>query len=113
MNLIRRYSSFFVLAATLMSVSLAFAQAGAPSAPPPSAAELKDAAAKAPTTDQLKAGDPGGSMTGSVADVPASDTKTGLTLGDTANQVGQNKIYRGGDRVSVAIKPQQLVGCAV
>ena len=47
MNLIRRYSSFFVLAATLMSVSLAFAQAGAPSAPPPSAAELKDAAAKA------------------------------------------------------------------
>ena len=92
MNLIRRYSSFFVLAATLMSVSLAFAQAGAPSAPPPSAAELKDAAAKAPTTDQLKAGDPGGSMTGTVADVPASDTKTGLTLGDTANQVGQNKI---------------------
>ncbi|MGH9516498.1 MAG: ammonium transporter [Terriglobales bacterium] len=92
MNLIRRYSSFLVLAITLLGSTLALAQAAAQSAPPPSAAELKDAAAKAPTTDQLKAGDPGGTMTGTISDVPVSDSKAGLTLGDTANQVGQNKI---------------------
>jgi Amt family ammonium transporter len=62
-------------------------------APPSSAtAELKDAAAKAPTTATLAAGDPGGTITGTVSDVPVSDAKTGLTLGDVANQVGQNKI---------------------
>jgi Amt family ammonium transporter len=92
MNLIRRYSSFLVLATTLLAGTLAFAQAAAPSAPPPSAAELKEAAAKTPTTDDLKKGDPGGSLTGTVNDVPASDSKAGLTLGDVANQVGQNKI---------------------
>ena len=61
-------------------------------AAPPSAAELKDAAAKAPTTSTLAAGDPGGTVTGNVNDVPVSDTKTGLTLSDVASQVGQNKI---------------------
>src|SRR5437763_16459856 len=99
MKLIRRCCFLLSLFALGLLISaVAYGQAAAPAAapaaaaPPPSAAELKDAAAKAPTTDQLKAGDPGGSMTGTVADVPASDTKTGLTLGDTANQVGQNKI---------------------
>ena len=57
-----------------------------------SAAELKDAAAKAPATSTLANGDPGGSMTGTVNDVPVADSKAGLTLGDVANQVGQNKI---------------------
>src|SRR3954451_21984364 len=61
-------------------------------AAPPSAAELKDAAAKAPTTSTLAAGDPGGTITGNVNDVPVTDSKAGLTLGDVANQVGQNKI---------------------
>ena len=79
-----------VLALGLMISAVAYGQAAA--APPPSAAELKDTAAKAPTTDQLKAGDPGGSMTGTINDVPVSDSKTGLTAGDIANQVGQNKI---------------------
>jgi Amt family ammonium transporter len=92
MNLIRRCSSFLVLATTLLPATLAFAQAAAPSAPPPSAAELKDAAAKAPTTADLQKGDPGGTLTGTISDVPASDSKAGLTLADTANQVGQNKI---------------------
>ena len=87
-----------VLTLSLMLGATAFGQAAAPAAappaaaPPPSAAELKDAAAKAPTTTQLQAGDPGGALTGTVNDVPVSDPKTGLTLGDTANQVGQNKI---------------------
>jgi Amt family ammonium transporter len=99
MKLIRRCCFLLsLLALGLMISAVAYGQAAAPAAapaaaaPPPSAAELKDAAAKAPTTDQLKAGDPGGTLTGTVNDVPVGDPKTGLTLGDTANQVGQNKI---------------------
>jgi len=57
-----------------------------------SAAELKDAAGKAPTTAVLANGDPGGTLTGTINDVPAADSKVGVTLGDVANQVGQNKI---------------------
>jgi Amt family ammonium transporter len=57
-----------------------------------SAAELKDAAGKAPTTAVLANGDPGGSLTGTISDVPAADSKAGVTLADVANQVGQNKI---------------------
>jgi ammonium transporter, Amt family len=66
--------------------------ARADAAPSASAAELKDTASKAPTTTTLAAGDPGGSITGTVNDVPVGDAKVGLTLGDVANQVGQNKI---------------------
>jgi ammonium transporter, Amt family len=66
--------------------------ARADAAPSASAAELKDTASKAPTTTTLAAGDPGGSNTGTVNDVPVGDAKVGLTLGDVANQVGQNKI---------------------
>ena len=62
--------------------------------PPPSAAntELKDAAAKAPSTADLQKGDPGGTLTGTISDVPAADSKVGVTVPDVANQVGQNKI---------------------
>src|SRR6185437_8513089 len=66
------------------------ARADAP--PSASAAELKAAASTAPATTTLANGDPGGALTGTVSDVPVSDAKTGLTLGDVANQVGQNKI---------------------
>ena len=79
----------FALAVALFAGARVVAHADAA---PPSAAELKDAAAKAPTTATLQAGDPGGSLTGSVSDVPVTDSKAGLTLGDVANQVGQNKI---------------------
>jgi len=78
------------LAVMLMAGAVTVARADAP--PSASAAELKDAAAKAPTTADLGQGDPGGSLTGTVTDVPVSDAKAGLTLGDVANQVGQNKI---------------------
>ena len=57
-----------------------------------SAAELKNALSSAPTTKDLQQGDPGGTLTGTVNDVPVANPKTGLTLGDVANQVGQNKI---------------------
>jgi Amt family ammonium transporter len=70
------------------------APAPAAAAPPASAAavELKDAASKAPATADLAKGDPGGTITGTINDVPAADSKVGLTLPDVANQVGQNKI---------------------
>lgn len=54
--------------------------------------ELAATAGKAPTTADLQKGDPGGSITGTINDVPASDSKVGVTIGDVANQVGQNKI---------------------
>jgi Amt family ammonium transporter len=57
-----------------------------------STAELKDAASKAPAAADLAKGDPGGTITGTINDVPASDSKVGVTLPDTANQVGQNKV---------------------
>jgi ammonium transporter, Amt family len=98
MKLIRcACSGLCVLLIALSLGSGAMAQAAAPAAtatPPPSAAtaELKDATGKAPTTDALKAGDPGGTITGTVNDVPAADSKVGVTLPDVANQVGQNKV---------------------
>jgi len=84
-------SAFCICAIAVLLLSGARAVARADAAPP-SAAELKDTVAKAPTTAQLAAGDPGGTVTGSINDVPVSDAKTGLTLGDVASQVGQNKI---------------------
>src|SRR5229473_25881 len=93
--------SLCILVLRLTMSSMAHAQAAAPASapaaaapPPPSAAdaELKDAAGKAPSTADLQKGDPGGTITGTINDVPASDSKAGVTLPDTANQVGQNKI---------------------
>ncbi|MFZ3202224.1 MAG: ammonium transporter, partial [Candidatus Acidiferrales bacterium] len=40
----------------------------------------------------LAKGDPGGTITGTINDVPAADSTKGVTLPDVANQVGQNKI---------------------
>ena len=45
-----------------------------------------------PSADDLAKGDPGGTKTGTVNDVIAADPNKGLTLGDTVNQVGQNRI---------------------
>jgi Amt family ammonium transporter len=66
------------------------AQAQAPVSP--TTAELKDAAAKAAPATALQKGDPGGTLTGTINDVPTSDPKTGPTIGDVANLAGQNKI---------------------
>jgi ammonium transporter, Amt family len=83
-----------LIGAVANAQSSAPASAPAPAAPPPSAsaAELKDAAAKAPTTADLQKGDPGGTLTGTINDVPAADRKAGVTLPDVANMAGQNKI---------------------
>ncbi|HEX7730217.1 MAG TPA: ammonium transporter [Terracidiphilus sp.] len=89
MRIARITSSLCLLAMLLVAGAGIVARADAPSA---SAAELKTAAGAAPTTATLANGDPGGSLTGTVSDVPVGDAKVGLTLGDVANQVGQNKI---------------------
>jgi len=90
MRIVRVASCICILAFLLTTCAGIVAHADA--APSASTAELKDAAAKAPSTATLAAGDPGGAVTGTVNDVPVGDAKAGLTLGDVANQVGQNKI---------------------
>jgi Amt family ammonium transporter len=90
MRIVRIASSICALAFVLTSGLGIVARADAP--PSASAAELKDAVGKAPPTATLANGDPGGALTGTVSDVPVGDAKVGLTLGDVANQVGQNKI---------------------
>lgn len=86
-----RFASCICALAIVLSAGAGIV-ASANAAPSASAAELKDATAKAPTTAQLAKGDPGGTITGTINDVPVADAKTGLTLGDVANQIGQNKI---------------------
>ncbi len=79
----------------MLAIASAAAFGQAPAAP---------AAANAPVmTDDLKnvstptsavriKGDPDGGLTGNVSDIPVSDAKKGLTMADTLNQIGQNKI---------------------
>jgi len=67
------------------------AHAQAPAAVPADA-ELKSALAKAPSTADLAKGDPGGTITGTMNDVPVADSKVGPTVADVGTQVGQNKI---------------------
>ncbi len=77
--------AFCVLVLSLVMTAVGLAQSQ-------STTELKDAAAKAPAAADMQKGDPAGTITGTISDVPVSDTKAGLTLGDAANQIGQNKI---------------------
>ena len=80
-----KFCCLCALAVFVLLSAMAYAQSG-------TAAELKDAAGKAPVAADLAKGDPGGSLTGTINDVPASDSKVGVTLPDVANQVGQNKV---------------------
>jgi Amt family ammonium transporter len=101
MKKIRQYSCLTLCLLTLSLVlgvsahaqtPAAAAPTAAPASPPTADAELKDAAGKAPTTADLAKGDPGGTATGTISDVPAADSKVGVTLTDVANQTGQDKI---------------------
>jgi Amt family ammonium transporter len=68
--------------------------AGAAAAAPPPAmitdADIKNLSG--PKADDKAKGDPAGTITGTVSDIPVGDTKKGLALGDVMNQVGQNLI---------------------
>jgi ammonium transporter, Amt family len=83
---------------TMLAVSLAAqTPAAAPAATPPATAPvaITDADIKnvaPPAADARAKGDPDGSLTGTVSDVPVADAKKGLTVADVVNQVGQNKI---------------------
>jgi Amt family ammonium transporter len=100
-----------VLLAVAMTWGLgwsAHAQAPAPDAQPATAAPaavpapaaaaptmITDADIKAlsgPKADDKAKGDPAGTLTGNVADIPVGDMKKGLTLADVVNEVGQNQI---------------------
>jgi len=63
-----------------------------PAAAPSLTAPLPVKDANPPSADDLAKGDPGGTLTGTIADVSVSDAKKGLTLGDAINQIGQNKV---------------------
>jgi ammonium transporter, Amt family len=86
---------FSLLPAILALASVAgFGQTPA-AAPPAPAAPLTTNDVKNIDTpsvaDRLK-GDPGGALTGTVADVAVGDAKKGLTVADAINQIGQNKV---------------------
>src|SRR6516162_10214275 len=84
--------------AWLLPTSFALAQSPAPAAAsstaappkPITTADIKSVSGPS-AADQAK-GDPGGTITGTVNDIPVSDTKAGLTLADVINTVGQNRI---------------------
>ena len=88
----------------LALVGTAQGQPPAPPAQPPAPAAAQAAAPAVPITDadvkglsgpktEDKAkGDAGGTLTGTVSDIPVGDMKKGLTLADVVNQIGQNQI---------------------
>src|SRR6266852_982551 len=101
-NRARRRLSMLVallLASTwLLPTSLALAQAPSPAAAASPAAPPKPIttgdikAISGPSPADLAKGDPGGTLTGTVNDIPVTDTKAGLSLADVVNTVGQNRI---------------------
>src|SRR6266851_4572491 len=71
------------------------APAAAPAAAAPAPAMITDADIKGlsgPKAEDKAKGDPAGTITGTVADIPVGDMKKGLTLADVVNQIGQNEI---------------------
>lgn len=92
-----RHSLTMVLAilftsAWLLPTSIAFAEApaAAPAAKAITTADIKGIGGSSPA--DLAKGDPGGTLTGTVNDIPVTDSKAGLSLADVVNTVGQNRI---------------------
>src|SRR6266699_4034617 len=86
-----------VVTAQAQTPAAAQAPAAAPAAAPAQAAPtaITDADLKAiatPKADDKAKGDPAGTITGTVSDIPVSDPKKGLTIDDVVNAVGQNLI---------------------
>src|SRR5436309_3719274 len=90
----------FVMACVLGPAATAHAQAPAAAdstaaRPAAAAAPITDADLKgieAPKPEEKAKGDPAGTITGTVGDIPVGDPKKGLTLPDLVNLVGQNQI---------------------
>src|SRR6516162_11892837 len=93
---------FALVVASTLGPRMAWAQTAAPAPASPPAAQaapaptpISDADLKnitGPKPDDRAKGDPGGTLTGTVNDIPVSDMKKGLTLDDLVNAVGQNII---------------------
>jgi ammonium transporter, Amt family len=66
--------------------------AATPAAPPAPITTSTIKAISGPSPADLAKGDPGGTLTGTVNDIPVSDSKAGLSLADIVNTVGQNRI---------------------
>src|SRR6476619_4564281 len=64
----------------------------APAAPPAMLTDADIRGLSGPKAEDKAKGDPGGTITGNVADIPVGDAKKGLTIGDVVGQVGQNVI---------------------
>ncbi len=60
--------------------------------PPAMSVPLDVKAANPPSVEDLAKGDPGGTKTGTISDIVATDATKGPTLADSMNQVGQNRI---------------------
>jgi len=91
---VKRYALLLILVALAGPLVLAQAPSTA-AAPAKPAVAITDADLKnidTPKPDVRAKGDPDGGLTGTVSDVAVSDAKKGLSIGDLANQVGQNKI---------------------
>src|SRR5581483_2069321 len=76
-----------------LGAGVARAQTPAPAAPEPKMitdADIKNIAG--PKPDDKAKGDPSGTITGTVGDIPVSDAKKGLTIDDVVNSVGQSLI---------------------
>jgi len=90
--------AFLSASAWLLPTALTLAQApspaaaSSPAAPPKPITTADIKAISGPSAADLAKGDPGGTITGTVNDIPVTNTKTGLTLEDVVNTVGQNRI---------------------
>ena len=74
-----------------LGTGLALAQAtDAPAAAPTPITDADIKSAPTPKPEEKAAGDPAGVITGTANDIPASDTKKGLTIQDVVSAVGQN-----------------------
>ena len=103
-NTTKRALAVWLAVFCIVPRALAQAPATAPAAPPAATAPVTPApvpkpimdtdlaGAPVPSADARSKGDPDGSLTGTASDITVSDPKKGLTIGDLANQVGQNKI---------------------
>lgn len=99
-----RKRSLILRCLLLLVLSLCVALPSSSQTPPVSAAASTPASVPKPITDSDLAnvpvpaadarakGDTDGSQTGTASDISVSDAKKGITIGDLANQVGQNKI---------------------
>src|SRR6266480_5079268 len=94
MKIARKSLLTLCFAALCCLAPLSFAQtpAATPTAAPKAITDADLAGAPVPSADARSKGDPDGALTGTASDIAVTDAKKGATIGDLANQVGQNKI---------------------